>query len=250
MERLNRALARAGVCSRRGADALIREGRVTVNGETVSDAGRRVDPSRDAVKLDGRRVLLGDRPFHYYMLHKPAGCVTTLADPEGRPTVRDLLGEVGARLFPVGRLDFNTEGLLLFTDDGELAQRLTHPRHGVAKTYMVKVRGRPDAEALERLRRGVVLDGRRTGPARVRVVRPGANAWLEVVVHEGRKHQVRRMLESQGHRVVRLRRTRFDGLELGDLPPGRARRLTPSEIDRLRSATLPGGPRTSRAQSP
>jgi len=243
MERLNKFLAHAGVASRRGADELVREGRVTVNGSVVSELGQRVDPAHDAVKVDGKRVAPAAGAPIYLMLNKPRGMVTTLSDPEGRPTVRDLLRGIHRRVYPVGRLDFNTEGLLLLTDDGELARVLMHPTSAVPKTYLAKVRGRPDDEALGRAERGIVLDGRRTLPAKLRRLRSGDNAWVEVTVTEGRKHQVRRLLEAVGHPVVKLRRVRYAGLELGDLPRGRLRPLTPAEVERLRRLAAGGMPR-------
>lgn len=235
-ERLQKALARAGVASRRAAERLIAEGRVSVNGEVVRELGLRVGP-RDALRVDGRSVVRPPPSGHVYlMLNKPRGVVTTLADPEGRRTVGELAaGAVaGRRLFPVGRLDFHSQGLLLLTDDGELARDLMHPGTGAVKTYAVKLRGRPGPEALERLRRGVVLDGRRTQPARVRTLRDAANPWLEIAITEGRKHQVRRMCHDVGHPVIKLRRTGYAGLELGDLPEGHLRRLRPDELRRLR----------------
>jgi len=247
MERLNKLLARAGVASRRAVDRLIEEGRVSVNGSPVAELGSRVDPEQDNVKVDGRRIELRPRAFSYFMLNKPKGCVTTLSDPEGRPTVSDLLQRVRARVFPVGRLDYHSEGLLLLTDDGDLANVLTHPRHGVAKTYSVKVRGTPDAPALERLRRGVSLDGRRTLPAKVAMTQRGPNSWLEITIKEGRKQQVRRMFESQGHLVVKLRRIRYGGLELGDLAPGELRRLGERELERLRRSAASPTARKGRA---
>ena len=248
-ERLNKVLARAGVASRRAADRLIAEGRLTVNGTVVRELGLRVDPARDAIKLDGKRVAAPPRAHTYLMLNKPRGCVTTLTDPERRPTIRDLLHGVKARVYPVGRLDFQTEGLLLLTDDGDLARDLMHPRGGVRKTYHAKVRGRPDEQRLAELRHGMRLDGRRTLPAEVRLVGTGPNAWVEITVVEGRKHQVRRMLESVGHPVVKLRRVRYDGLELGELPPGGLRRLSAAEVARLRraaaGAAAPAAPRSA-----
>lgn len=231
--RLQKVLAGAGVASRRAAERLILEGRVEVNGRTVREMGVRVDPQADAIRVDGRRLAIRPAVPTYFALHKPRGVVTTLADPEGRPTVKDLLPRVRARLFPVGRLDYDSEGLLLLTDDGALARDLMHPRTGVPKTYLAKVRGRPSPEALDRLERGIVLDGRRTLPARARIVRDAVNAWVEVRIVEGRNRQVRRMLEVVGHPVQRLRRTGYGGVLLGSLSPGESRRLTPAEVDRL-----------------
>ena len=236
LERLQKVLAHAGVASRRAAEALIEAGRVTVNGKAVTELGTRVDAGRDAIKVDGRRIG-GAEPPVYLAMHKPRGYVTTLSDPEGRPTVRDLLaGVTGVRVFPVGRLDFHSEGLLLLTNDGALARDLMHPSHGVPKVYRAKVQGTPDPAALARLRRGLVLDGRPTSPARAHVVRPGPNAWVEIEVIEGRKHQVRRMLEAVGHPVLRLRRIAYGGVGLGDLPPGGVRPLAPAEVRRLARA--------------
>jgi len=236
MERLQKVLSRAGIASRRAAEALIAAGRVTVNGAVVTRLGTQVDPARDAIKLDGTRVSGAAPVPQYLMFHKPRGVVTTLSDPEGRPTVRDYLQGVRGRVFPVGRLDYASEGLLLLTSDGALARDLMHPSRGVPKTYAAKVRGTPPAEAFRRLAAGVLLEGRRTLPAKVRLLEPGRNAWVEVTVVEGRKHQVRDMLGAVGHPVQRLRRIRYGGVDLGDLPPGRVRPLTPAEVGRLRRA--------------
>jgi pseudouridine synthase len=245
-QRLNLVLARAGVASRRAADRLIAEGRIRVNGSIVTALGSRVDPERDRVTVDGRALPAAPRRHTYLMLHKPRGCVTTLSDPEGRPTVLGLLRGVTVRVFPVGRLDYQSEGLLLLTDDGELARALMHPSSGVTKTYRAKVRGVPEADSLARLARGVRVDGRPTQPAQVSLLRrTGSTAWVELVLHEGRKRQVRRMLEAIGHPVQRLRRTRYDGLELGALPAGRFRPLTAREVALLRSSARLKTPRRS-----
>jgi pseudouridine synthase len=246
MERLQKVLARAGVASRRAAERLIVEGRVRVNGEIVTRLGTSIDPEHDAVRVDGRRIRTESRGHHRYLvMNKPRGVMTTLSDPEGRPTIADLLPRQRARVFPVGRLDFQSEGLLLLTDDGELAEALMHPRNKVPKTYLAKVRGEPSTEALARLRRGVRLDGRPTLPARVALSKPGANAWVELTIVEGRKHQVRRMLDAVGHPVVKLRRIRYGSLALGDLAPGEVRSLTPRELAQLR-ARGPGRARRGR----
>lgn len=246
MERLNKVLGRAGVSSRRGADRLIEEGRVTVNGRVVRELGTRVDPARDAIKVDGRRVAAAPATHTYLMLNKPRGCVTTLSDPQGRPTVRELLRGVRGRVFPVGRLDFDSEGLLILTDDGELARDLMHPRSGVPKTYSAKVRGIPSEQTLARLRGGVALGEGRALPAKVRLVRRGQNPWLEVEVVEGRKHQVRRMLAAVGHPVLKLKRIRYAGLVLGDLAAGKLRRLRAGEVERLRRAVRSAPPGRGR----
>ena len=247
MERLNRWLARAGVASRRAADRLIEEGRVRVNGGIVSELGTRIDPQGDVVRVDGKRIAKPPSQSAYMALNKPRGVVTTLSDPEGRPSVSDLLARIRRRVFPVGRLDFHSEGLLLLTDDGELARDLMHPRGRVPKTYSVKVRGTPQPDALRRLARGVPIgEARPSRPAEVRLLRRGRNAWLEITVTEGRKHLVRRMLLTVGHPVLKLKRTRIDGVELGDLAPGETRDLTPAEIARLKRAARRGSSTANR----
>jgi 23S rRNA pseudouridine2605 synthase len=236
MERLQKHLARAGVCSRRAAERLIEEGRVAVNGRTVTRPGSQVDPASDVVKVDGRRVRPASGAKLYLVLNKPRGTVTTMADPRGRPTIRHLLEGVPRRVFPVGRLDFHSEGLLLLTDDGDLAQKLMHPSSEVPKTYAVKVRGRPAAAALGRLTHGIVLDGRPAVASGVRLLEPAPNTWLELTVTEGRKHVVRRMLREIGHPVMKLKRVRYGGVRLGRLAPGQVRPLTSVELSRLRAA--------------
>ncbi len=236
-ERLQKLLARAGVASRRAAEELIRAGKVTVNG-AVATLGTRADPAVDAVKVDGRRVAL-TVPLAYLLLKKPRGVMTTRSDPEGRPTVYALLPERWRRrVSAVGRLDYNTEGLLLLTNDGELAQRLTHPRHGCAKLYRVKVKGEPSEAALERLRAGIALEGRRTAPARIRRLRrrgAGGNAWLAVELSEGRTRQIREMFFRLGHPVLKLRRVAIGPLSDRGLALGAYRELTPEEIESLRA---------------
>ena len=240
MDRINKLLAHAGVASRRAVDGLILEGRVTVNGTVVRELGVKIDPACDAVKVDGRRIHLESRPNLYLMLHKPGGVVTTLDDPEGRATVADLLQGIRGRVFPVGRLDFHSEGLLFLTNDGDWAHNLMHPERHVAKTYRVKVRGTPTRATLDRLSGGIRLDGRRTAAAKFRVIQPGNNAWLDVTLYEGRKNQIRRMLAAVGHPVGKLRRVSVGGVELGDLSPGRFRHLTEVELRRLKGAVRTG----------
>jgi 23S rRNA pseudouridine2605 synthase len=225
--RLNAFLARAGVASRRRADELIKAGRVTVNGE----AGElnTVVGTRDRVEVDGRAVER--QRLRYVLLHKPAGVVTTARDPQGRPTVVDLVPDE-PRVVPVGRLDVDTTGALLLTNDGQLAHRLAHPRYGVEKTYVAHVEGDPDGEELRRLCDGVELDDGRTAPARARRLGPGR---VELVLHEGRKHQVKRMLAAVGHPVTRLYRSEYAGLTLEGLQPGAFRELEPSEVQQLAS---------------
>jgi pseudouridine synthase len=239
-ERLHKVLAHAGIASRRASERMIAAGRVTVNGAVVSDLGTKVDPERDAIKVDGHRLRGAPARKTYLVLNKPRGVVTTMSDPEGRPTVRELLRGVRARVYPIGRLDYDSEGLLLFTDDGELARDLMHPRSGVEKRYLAKVRGCPSADVLARLARGIPLDGRRTGPARVRVTRSDDTTWLEIAIAEGRNRQVRRMLQAVGHPVQRLRRIGYGGVALGRLGPGEVRDLTPPEVTALRRAVRAG----------
>jgi pseudouridine synthase len=233
--RLNAYLARAGIASRRKADDLIRTGRVRVNGQPAG-LGTPVGPG-DRVEVDGRPVA--PEPPAYVLLHKPGGVVTTARDPRGRPTVVGLVGHP-RRIVPVGRLDADSTGALLLTNDGELAHRLAHPRYGVAKLYEAEVEGEPSGEALRLLREGVELDDGRTAPARVRLVRRGPVSLVELELHEGRKHQVKRMCAAVGHPVVRLHRARYAGLELGALRPGEWRELAPDEVEALRRA--PGRP--------
>jgi 23S rRNA pseudouridine2605 synthase len=226
--RLAKHLARAGVASRRGAEALVAEGRVTVDGAVVTDPARDVT-GEEAIAVDGEAVRdAGARVV--YALNKPAGVVSTARDTHARRTVVDLVAS-SERLYPVGRLDADTTGLILLTNDGDLAYALTHPSFEVPRTYRARVEGRPDERALRALREGVELDDGRTAPARVR--RVGAHE-LELTIHEGRKRQVKRMCAAVGHPVVALRRVAFGPLRLGDLEPGRARRLTAAEVERLR----------------
>jgi 23S rRNA pseudouridine2605 synthase len=225
--RLNAYLARAGIASRRGSDELIKAGRVRVNDypgalNTYVHAG-------DRVEVDGEPVTA--QALRYVLLHKPAGTVTTARDPQGRPTVVDLVEEIPERVVPVGRLDADTTGALLMTNDGPLAHRLAHPRYGVEKVYEVDVEGEPDEEALQQLAAGVDLDDGRTAPAEVRRLGPSK---LELTLHEGRKHQVKRMCDAVGHPVRRLHRSRYAGLTVDALEPGRWRELDPDEVKKLR----------------
>jgi 23S rRNA pseudouridine2605 synthase len=226
--RLNAYLARTGVASRRKADELIKAGRVTVNGEPGQL--NTFVAKRDRVELDGRP--LEKQRLAYVLLHKPAGIVTTASDPQGRPTVVELVSHYETRLVPVGRLDADTTGALLLTNDGELAHRLAHPRYEVEKVYEAEVEGEPDDEALSRLVEGVELDDRLTAPAKARRLAPSK---LELILHEGRKHQVKRMLVAVGHPVRRLHRSRYAGLDLAGIEAGDARELEPGEVARLQS---------------
>lgn len=233
--RLQKAIADSGLCSRRKAEELIEQGRVTVNGQVVRQRGTKVDLRRDHVKVDGHH-LKPVPPQAFVMLNKPAGCVSTLSDPEGRPSIASLLRGVRLRVFPVGRLDFDAEGLVLLTNDGHLAHALLHPRYHVPKTYLIKVKGVLSPDEIKELETGVVLEDGKTAPAHVRKVRKAeANSWIDLTIHEGRKHQVKRMLEAVGHPVLRLKRVRFGPLMLGDLEPGQFRYLTDREANALRS---------------
>ena len=239
MLRLQKILAQAGVASRRASEKLIAEGRVTVNGKTVQDMGVKADPVADDVRVDGRR-LKAERP-RYILLYKPSGVVTTRSDPQRRRTVLDLLGGVREYVYPVGRLDYDTEGLLLLTNDGELAATLTHPRHGVERTYEAHVVGIPDENAIARLRTGIPLDGRRTLPAVVTLVNAGRRdkyGVLRITIREGRNRQVRRMCEAVGHPVRTLKRVRIGPITDKRLKPGEWRELTQGEVEKLKSGKV------------
>ncbi|HUX44188.1 MAG TPA: pseudouridine synthase [Terracidiphilus sp.] len=238
-ERLQKILAQAGVASRRAAEEMIEQGRVQVNGKTVTEMGTKADPDQDHIRVDGK-LLRGAERLRYFMLNKPRGYVTTVKDPEGRPTVMEFFARAGERLYPVGRLDYLSEGLLLVTNDGELANGLTRAASGVEKTYLVKVAGQPAEELLDRLREGVSIErgqvgeGKvRTAPARIRQVRQGDNPWYEVVLIEGRNRELRKMFEEIGHHVEKIRRVGYGPLVL-DLEPGMTRELDPQEVEALR----------------
>jgi 23S rRNA pseudouridine2605 synthase len=233
-ERLQKILARAGFASRRRAEQLMLEGRVTVNGETVKELGTRADIESDDVRVDGVRVK-APRSLVYLVLNKPKGVVSTRSDPERRRTVMDLVPAV-AGLFPVGRLDVTTEGLILLTNDGAFAERVAHPRYEVPRVYHAKVHGVPDAHALDRLHRGVRIEGQFMAVDRARVVESENNAWVELTLHEGKQHEVKRLLEAVGHPVSKLRRVAIGPVTSRGLEPGEFRALTPEEIDGLRHA--------------
>jgi 23S rRNA pseudouridine2605 synthase len=235
-ERLQKILSKAGVASRREAESIISSGRVAVNGVTVTEMGVKADPDKDIIMLDGKPVAPVQTKV-YIMLNKPAGYVTTMKDPEGRRIVTELLKDVKERVYPVGRLDYNTEGLLLLTNDGEWANNLAHPRHEVDKEYQVRIRGRISQEQIDRLAGGVDLDDGRTAPATVRVIRQSENnTWVSIVIHEGRYRQVRRMCEAVNLQVVRLKRSSYGFLDLGELRPGEYRRLTGNEVAGLKKS--------------
>lgn len=236
MERLHKFLARAGKASRRQAESIIKEGRVKVNGQVVSEMGCQIDPETDEVMLDGKRVLLTEKTV-YILLNKPAQVITTLNDPQKRKKVTDFLSGVKERVYPVGRLDYDTEGLLILTNDGELAFRLTHPKHKVGKVYVADVKGNINEKSLEALRNGVLLEDGPTMPSKVRkLANEGNITKLEITIHEGRNRQVRRMCEAVGCPVMSLKRVRFGPLALGDTESGGYRYLTPKEIQDLKRA--------------
>jgi 23S rRNA pseudouridine2605 synthase len=237
LERLQKLIAAAGLASRRHAEEMIAAGEVTVNGKVVTEPGTKADPARDHIKVRGRLInpLLESREKFYVLLNKPRGYLTSLADPEGRPLVSELLPKSLGRLHPVGRLDFNTEGLLLLTNDGEFTNFITSARNRVAKVYEVKVKGVPPEEAIERLRRGIALeDGVRTAPAEIKLTdESDTNSWFEVVLHEGRNQQIRRMFDAIGHSVIKLRRVRIGFLRDERLAPKQWRLLAPAEVTRF-----------------
>jgi 23S rRNA pseudouridine2605 synthase len=244
-ERLQKILSQAGVASRRASEQLIADGRVSVNGKTVREMGVKADLAVDDIRVDGRRIKAPQR-HRYILLNKPAGYVTTRSDPQRRRTVVDLLEGVREYVYPVGRLDYDTEGLLLLTNDGDLAARLTHPRHGIERTYEARVAGMPGADAIDRLRRGIPLDGRRTQPAAVTLVnkapptrlatRREPEGVLLITIREGRNRQVRRMCEAVGHPVKKLARKRIGPLTDRQLKPGEWRELRPEEVRALQKA--------------
>src|SRR5208283_1827340 len=257
VERLQKIIAAAGIASRRKAEELISSGLVTVNGKTVAELGTKADLEHDHIKVNGK-LLSGPERHVYLLLNKPKGYVTTVTDPQGRPTVVDLVRGVGARIYPVGRLDYLSEGLLLLTNDGELAQKLTHASSHVPKTYLVKISGKPSEEQIEKLRRGIMLPAERaplktpvgklpderqrrrstavkTAPVRIKLLRAADNPWYEMTLLEGRNRQIRRMFEQIEHHVEKIKRVRYGPLQL-DVEPGKFRHLTAKEVGQLKSA--------------
>jgi 23S rRNA pseudouridine2605 synthase len=237
MERLQKIMAACGVASRRGAEEIIAAGRVTLNGKVVVEQGTKADPERDVIYVDGKPLKKAER-LVYFLLNKPKGYVTTLSDPEGRATVMDLIPKSAERVYPVGRLDYASEGLLLLTNDGALAQKLTKAGSHVPKTYLVKVSGKPGEKDIERLRAGITIeveDGRKvkTSPAKIRLAEDGANPWYEVVLIEGRNRQIRKMFERVGHLVEKIKRVQLGPLVL-DVGPGKYRELTDGEVEQLK----------------
>lgn len=252
MVRLQKIIADAGVSSRRKAEEFIRHGLVTVNGATVMTLGTKVDPLHDHIKVNGRH-LKSKLPDMFVMLNKPVGFISTLHDPDGRPTIKRLMPKPSLRLFPVGRLDYDSEGLLLMTNNGDIAQACLHPTHHVPKTYLVKIKGVLEDPEVQQLRHGVTLEDGQTAPAKVKKAgKAHANSWIEITIHEGRKHQVKRMFDHIGHPVIRLKRIQFGPLNLGKLLPGKTRHLTDKEANDLRNllalteASTPTPPKRKR----
>jgi 23S rRNA pseudouridine2605 synthase len=242
-ERLQKILSSAGITSRRAAEVMITAGRVAVNGQIVTELGSKADPETDKITVDGKPVAISKKRI-YLLLNKPAGYVTTLSDPGGRPVVTELLKEIPERLYPVGRLDFNTEGLLLLTNDGEWANRLAHPSHEVEKEYLIKIRGTLGSDKIALLSKGVKLDDGMTAPAKVEVIRVlEKNVWFTMTIHEGRYRQVRRMCEAVDLPLVKLKRIRYGNILLGELKAGEYRLLDPAE-----AKLLAGGEKKQRGE--
>lgn len=254
--RLQKILSSAGIASRRAAETYITEGRVSVNGSTVTELGSKADPDTDDIRVDGRRVKFAARRL-YILMYKPRGFITTRSDPQRRPTVIDLLTKGGVRdyVYPVGRLDYDSEGLIILTSDGDLAASLTHPSHGVPREYEARVRGVPDRHALDRIARGVVLDRRKTAPAQIAIKKvvegdDGDQAVLSIVIHEGRNRQVRNMCDAIGHPVMRLRRVRIGTITDEHIRPGEFRELSDREVASLKKLAAASAQAASAAVKP
>jgi len=248
LERIQKILARAGVASRREAERMLTEGRITVNGRVVDQLGSRADPLKDFIKVDGKRIT-GFEPKVTLLLNKPRGYLSTVKDPGQRPTVMDLLRRVRWRVYPVGRLDFDAEGLLLLSNDGDLTQILSHPRYAIPRTYFAKIEGVPDQTKQMHLKRGVTLEDGRARAVSLSVLRQGEkNCWVQVVVTEGRNRLVKRMFSAVGHPVLKLKRIAFGPIRLGDLPVGQFRYLTPGESERLRKLIEQNGRQVTKGQ--
>jgi 23S rRNA pseudouridine2605 synthase len=233
-ERLQKLISQAGICSRRKAEELIQAGRVTVNGTPVTELGSQADPERDHIKVDGKRLTI-DAGKIYLLLNKPKGYLCTLSDPQGRPTIIDLLHGISRRVFPVGRLDYSSEGLLLLTNDGDFANLIASAGAHCPKTYLAKVKGQPPADALARLVRGIYLDGKQLAPCRIEMLKEADNPWLSVTLIEGKNNQIRKIFERIGHSVVKLKRIQIGFLRDPHLKLGEYRRLTPEEVNRFKS---------------
>ena len=254
MERLQKIIARAGFASRREAEEMIRSGKVTVNGRVITELGSKADADRDHVKVEGKLITRREDP-RYILLYKPKEVMTTVHDPEGRKTVVDLVKGVRERIFPVGRLDFHSEGLILLTNDGDLAFLVGHPTNGSVKTYHVKVRGVPEERIIDKLQRGITIDGRRTRPCEIARMRTtnrneeGGNSWFEVKLQEGRTQQIRKMFKAVGHPVAKLKRVAIGPISDPKLTAGQWRELTPAEVKKLSTQKAAAAPRAKRAPS-
>jgi 23S rRNA pseudouridine2605 synthase len=247
-DRLQKILSQAGVASRRAAEQMIVEGRVSVNGKTVTELGSKADLDRDHIKVDGRLIHAPKR-LVYIVLYKPNNTVTTVSDPQGRATVMELLRGVKERVYPVGRLDYHSEGLLLLTNDGEIANSITNAATHLPKVYVVKANGNLTDDQQEQFRRGVPLSGRRTMPASLKLIKPGENPWYEVTLHEGRNQQIRLMFKHFGYLVEKLRRVRIGPIEIGPLKPGQHRYMDDEEVGKLKRAIQRGAaPRQEKSK--
>lgn len=236
-KRIQKILSEMGITSRRNAEEMINAGRITVNGK-IATLGMKADPAKDHIKVD-RKLLIKPEPKVYLLLNKPKSVVTSLYDPEGRATVKDFLKKIKYRVYPVGRLDYDSEGLLLMTNDGDFANAILHPSKKIPKTYLVKVKGVIEEAKIVKLKTGVKLIDGLTAPAKVRKISTTENnSWIEMTMHEGRKRQIRRMLETIGHTVLKLKRVKINGIALGDLKPGEYRYLTPEEIEKIKKEII------------
>jgi 23S rRNA pseudouridine2605 synthase len=234
MERLQKLISQAGICSRRKAEELIAAGRVTVNGTAITELGSKADSQRDHIKVDGKRLQFPDEKL-YLLLNKPKGYLCTLSDPQGRPTVLDLLKGISPRVFPVGRLDYSSEGLLLLTNDGEFANLIASAGEHCPKTYLAKVKGVPAPDALKRITSGISIDGQRLAPCKITTLKDVDNPWLSITLIEGKNNQIRKMFDRIGHSVVKLKRIQIGFLRDPHLKPGDFRRLTPEEVKRFKA---------------
>lgn len=236
--RLQKYMAQCGVASRRKCEEMIQSGEVSVNGIVVKEMGIKVDPEKDEIRVNDKKIFMEEKHI-YIMLNKPSGYITTVRDPQNRPTVMELIGNISERIYPVGRLDFESEGLLLLTNDGDAAFQLTHPRHQIDKEYIVRVEGFPNSQGIEKLRRGIDIGGFITSPAKIKTIgREKKGTLFSIVIKEGKNRQVRRMFEAIGHPVIYLKRIRMGDIELGDLKSGQWRYLTYKEIQMLKKLTL------------